>query len=237
MRDEVQATIIGTALGVVPPMPSTFYQRRGKRLLDLAIALPVAVAASPVVAVVAIATAASIGRPVLFRQTRPGLGGRPFDIAKFRTMTNERDAFGALLPDEQRLTTVGRLVRGLSLDELPQLWNVLRGDMSLVGPRPLLVRYLDRYTPEQARRHEVPPGITGWTQVNGRNALSWEQKFAFDGWYVDHFGLALDLKILALTAVKVVRRDDVAATGHATMPEFMGSAVADLPIDSPPNLP
>ena len=237
MRDEVQATIIANALGVVPHMPSTFYQRRGKRLLDLAVALPVAVAASPVVAVVAVATAVSIGRPVLFRQTRPGLGGRPFDIAKFRTMTNERDAFGALLPDEQRLTTVGRLVRGLSLDELPQLWNVLRGDMSLVGPRPLLVRYLDRYTPEQARRHEVPPGITGWTQVNGRNALSWEQKFAFDGWYVDHFGLALDLKILALTAVKVVRRDDVAATGHATMPEFMGSAVADLPIDSPPNLP
>jgi sugar transferase EpsL len=237
LRDEVQATIIGTALGVVPHMPSTFYQRRGKRLLDLAIALPVAVAAAPVVAVVAVATAATIGRPVLFRQTRPGLGGRPFDIAKFRTMTNERDASGALLPDEQRLTSVGRMVRGLSLDELPQLWNVLRGDMSLVGPRPLLVRYLDRYTPEQARRHEVPPGITGWSQVNGRNALSWEQKFALDVWYVDHAGLALDLKILALTANKVLRRDGVAAAGHATMPEFMGSAPSNLATDSPPTLP
>lgn len=237
MRDELQATIIGTALGVVPHMPSTFYQRRGKRLLDLAIALPVAAAAAPVVAVVAVATAATIGRPLLFRQTRPGLGGRPFDIAKFRTMTNERDASGALLPDEQRLTSVGRMVRGLSLDELPQLWNVLRGDMSLVGPRPLLVRYLDRYTPEQARRHEVPPGITGWSQVNGRNALSWEQKFALDVWYVDRAGLALDLKILALTANKVLRRDGVAAAGHATMPEFMGSAPANLATDSPPTLP
>jgi len=237
LRDELQATIIGTALGVVPHMPSTFYQRRGKRLLDLAIALPVAAAAAPVVAVVAVATAATIGRPLLFRQTRPGLGGRPFDIAKFRTMTNERDASGALLPDEQRLTSVGRMVRGLSLDELPQLWNVLRGDMSLVGPRPLLVRYLDRYTPEQARRHEVPPGITGWSQVNGRNALSWEQKFALDVWYVDRAGLALDLKILALTANKVLRRDGVAAAGHATMPEFMGSAPANLATDSPPTLP
>lgn len=218
-------------------MPSTLYHRRGKRLLDLAIALPVAAAAAPVVAVVAVATAVSVGRPILFRQTRPGLGGRPFEIAKFRTMSNERDSAGALLPDEARLTRVGKVVRGLSLDELPQLWNVLRGDMSLVGPRPLLVRYLDRYTPEQARRHEVPPGITGWTQVNGRNALSWEQKFAFDVWYVDNVGLVLDLKILARTAIKVVRRDGVAATGHATMPEFMGSAVADLPIDSPPNLP
>lgn len=237
MREEVQAAIIRQAFGDAEQMPSTFYHRRGKRLLDLAIALPVAAAAAPVVAVVAVATAVSVGRPILFRQTRPGLGGRPFEIAKFRTMSDERDDAGALLPDEDRLTCVGKVVRGLSLDELPQLWNVLRGDMSLVGPRPLLVRYLDRYTPEQARRHEVPPGITGWTQVNGRNALSWEQKFAFDGWYVDHFGLALDLKILALTAVKVVRRNGVAATGHATMPEFMGSAVADLPIDSPPTLP
>jgi len=237
LRDELQATIIGPALGVLPHMPSTFYQRRGKRLLDLAIALPVAAAAAPVVAVVAVATAATIGRPVLFRQTRPGLGGSPFDIAKFRTMTNERDASGALLPDEQRLTSVGRLVRGLSLDELPQLWNVLRGDMSLVGPRPLLVRYLDRYTPEQARRHEVPPGITGWSQVNGRNALSWEQKFALDVWYVDHAGLALDLKILAFTAIKVLRRDGVAAAGHATMPEFMGNAPSNLATDSTPTLP
>lgn len=218
-------------------MPSTFYHRRGKRLLDLAIALPVAAAAAPVVAVVAVATAVSIGRPILFRQTRPGLGGRPFEIAKFRTMSDERDDAGALLPDEDRLTCVGKVVRGLSLDELPQLWNVLRGDMSLVGPRPLLVRYLDRYTPEQVRRHEVPPGITGWSQVNGRNALSWEQKFALDVWYVDRAGLALDLKILALTANKVLRRDGVAAAGHATMPEFMGSAPANLATDSPPTLP
>lgn len=218
-------------------MSSNFYQRRGKRLLDLAIALPVAVAAVPVAAVVALATAVSVGRPLLFLQTRPGLGGRPFEIAKFRTMSNERDAAGALLPDETRLTRVGKVVRGLSLDELPQLWNVLRGDMSLVGPRPLLVRYLDRYTPEQARRHDVPPGITGWTQVNGRNALSWEQKFALDIWYVDNVGLALDLKILARTALKVVRRDGVAATGHATMPDFLGSPAADRPPESPPTLP
>jgi lipopolysaccharide/colanic/teichoic acid biosynthesis glycosyltransferase len=207
-------------------MPSTFYQRRGKRLLDLAIALPVAAATAPVVAVVAVATAATVGRPVLFRQTRPGLGGRPFDIAKFRTMTNERDASGALLPDEERLTSVGRMVRGLSLDELPQLWNVLRGDMSLVGPRPLLVRYLDRYTPEQARRHDVKPGITGWAQVNGRTALSWEQKFALDVWYVDHVDLLVDLAILARTARKLVERSDISARGHATMPEFLGSPPA-----------
>jgi lipopolysaccharide/colanic/teichoic acid biosynthesis glycosyltransferase len=237
LRDEGQATIIGKVLGEAEQMPSTFYHRRGKRLLDLAIALPVATAVAPVMAVVAVATAATIGRPLLFRQTRPGLGGRPFDIAKFRTMSNARDASGALLPDEQRLTSIGRLVRGLSIDELPQLWNVLRGDMSLVGPRPLLVRYLDRYTPEQARRHEVPPGITGWTQVNGRNALSWEQKFDLDVWYVDHSGLALDLKILALTAFKVLRRDGVAATDHATMPEFMGTAATGLATDSASPLP
>lgn len=206
-------------------MPSSFYQRRGKRILDLAIAVPVATVAAPVMCAVAVATALSVGRPVLFRQTRPGLGGRPFDIAKFRTMTDARDASGALLPDEKRLTRVGKLVRGLSLDELPQLWNVLNGDMSLVGPRPLLMRYLDRYSPEQARRHDAPPGITGWTQVQGRNALSWEQKFAFDVWYVDHMSLALDLRILALTARKVVQRDGVSAAGHATMPEFMGSGV------------
>lgn len=207
-------------------MPPNFYQRRGKRLLDLAVALPIAVAAAPVMGAVAVATAASVGRPVLFRQRRPGRGGRPFDIAKFRTMTDARDATGALLPDEERLTRVGKFVRGLSLDELPQLWNVLNGDMSLVGPRPLLMRYLDRYTPEQARRHDVPPGITGWSQVNGRNALSWEQKFAFDVWYVDNIGLALDLRILALTALKVIRRDGVSAQGHATMPEFMGTQEA-----------
>lgn len=218
-------------------MPSTLYHRRGKRLLDLAIALPVAAAAAPVVAVVAVATAVSVGRPILFRQTRPGLGGRPFEIAKFRTMTNERGPDGALLPDEARLTPVGKLVRGLSLDELPQLWNVLNGDMSLVGPRPLLMRYLDRYSPEQARRHEAPPGITGWSQVNGRNALSWEEKLAFDVWYVDHMSLGLDLQILARTALKVVRRDGVSAAGHATMPEFMGTQPAEPPLAPPDETP
>jgi len=164
------------------------------------------------------------GRPILFRQRRPGLGGRAFVMFKFRTMNHARDAQRNLLPDAQRLTCFGRFLRASSLDELPELFNVLKGDMSLVGPRPLLMEYLPRYNPEQARRHEVKPGITGWAQVNGRNAISWEEKFKLDVWYVDHCSLWLDLKILALTVFEVFQRKGISAEGHATMPGFMGGS-------------
>ena len=164
-----------------------------------------------------------LGSPVLFRQVRPGLQGRPFTMVKFRTMTDERGPDGALLPDAQRLTPFGRFLRASSLDELPELWNVLKGDMSLVGPRPLLMEYLPLYTPEQARRHAVRPGITGWAQVNGRNAISWADKFALDVWYVDHRSLWLDVRILWLTVRKVVVRDGISAAGEATMSKFTGS--------------
>jgi lipopolysaccharide/colanic/teichoic acid biosynthesis glycosyltransferase len=163
-----------------------------------------------------------LGRPVLFRQVRPGLQGRPFTMVKFRTMTDELGPDGALLPDAQRLTPFGRFLRATSLDELPELWNVLRGEMSLVGPRPLLMEYLPLYSPEQARRHEVRPGITGWAQVNGRNAISWDEKFAMDVWYVGHRSLWLDLYILWLTVHKVIVRDGISAVGDATMPPFTG---------------
>ena len=163
-----------------------------------------------------------LGSPVLFRQIRPGLEGKQFEMVKFRTMTDERDASGALLPDAQRLTPFGRFLRSSSLDELPELWNVLRGEMSLVGPRPLLMEYLPLYTPEQARRHEVRPGITGWAQVNGRNAISWADKFALDVWYVDHRSLWLDVRILWMTVRKVLVRDGISAAGEATMPRVEG---------------
>lgn len=199
--------------------------RCAKRGLDVTVSALALTAASPVLALLAFAIRATMGAPVLFRQERPGLDGARLHVLKFRTMRNALDAHGRTLPDEARLTRVGRVLRATSLDELPQLWNVLRGDMSLVGPRPLLVQYLDRYTPEQARRHEVKPGITGWAQVNGRNAISWEEKFALDVWYVDNWSFWLDLRILARTALKVVKRDGIAQQGHVTMPEFMGSAV------------
>ena len=163
-----------------------------------------------------------LGSPILFTQVRPGLHGKPFRMVKFRTMTDARDASGALLPDAQRLTPFGRFLRASSLDELPELWNVLRGEMSLVGPRPLLMEYLPLYSPEQARRHEVRPGITGWAQVNGRNAINWADKFALDVWYVDHRSLWLDVRILWLTVRKVVVRDGISAAGEATMPKFEG---------------
>ncbi len=163
-----------------------------------------------------------LGSPVLFTQVRPGLHGKPFRMVKFRTMTDARDATGALLTDAQRLTPFGRFLRASSLDELPELWNVLRGEMSLVGPRPLLMEYLPLYSPEQARRHKVRPGITGWAQVNGRNAISWADKFALDVWYVDNHSLWLDLRILWLTVRKVVVRDGISAEGEATMPRFEG---------------
>ncbi|PUE09777.1 sugar transferase [Limnohabitans sp. T6-20] len=164
-----------------------------------------------------------LGSPVLFRQVRPGLHGQPFTMVKFRTMTDERGTDGALLPDAQRMTPFGRFLRATSLDELPELWNVLRGEMSLVGPRPLLMEYLPLYTPEQARRHEVRPGITGWAQVNGRNAISWPDKFALDVWYVDNQSLWLDIKILWMTVRKVLVRDGISAAGEATMSKFTGS--------------
>lgn len=164
-----------------------------------------------------------LGSPVFFRQVRPGLHGKPFEMVKFRTMTSERGADGQLLPDGVRLTPFGRFLRATSLDELPELWNVLKGDMSLVGPRPLLTEYLPLYTPEQSRRHEVRPGITGWAQVNGRNAISWEEKLRLDVWYVDHRSLWLDIIILLLTVKKVLVRDGISAADEATMPRFTGS--------------
>ena len=163
-----------------------------------------------------------LGRPVFFRQTRPGLHGRQFEMVKFRTMTDARGPDGKLSPDAERLTAFGRFLRASSLDELPELWNVLKGDMSLVGPRPLLMEYLPLYSPEQARRHEAHPGITGWAQVNGRNALSWEEKFKLDVWYVDHRSLWLDVKILCLTVRKVLVREGISADGEATMSKFTG---------------
>lgn len=178
---------------------------------------------APILGAACLAVRATMGSPVFFRQKRPGRDGQRFELLKLRTMRPARPGEGAET-DGQRLTSLGRFLRRTSLDELPTLWNVLRGDMSLVGPRPLLVQYLDRYTPRQARRHEVEPGVTGWAQVNGRNALSWEERFEHDVWYVDHRSLALDVRILLLTVLKVLRRDGISHGGHATMPEFTGSA-------------
>lgn len=195
-----------------------------KRFLDLLLAvLALLVLGLPLLVLVWMVRR-KLGSPVFFRQARPGLHGRPFTMVKFRTMTDARGPDGALLPDAQRLTSFGRFLRTTSLDELPELWNVLRGEMSLVGPRPLLMEYLPLYSPEQARRHEVRPGITGWAQVNGRNALSWEEKFRLDVWYVDHRSLRLDLRILWLTVRKVLMREGISAQGEATMPRFTGRA-------------
>ena len=201
----------------------TWYRRRGKRLFDLAVGSAMFLLLLPLMTVTAVLVACFLGRPVLFRQARPGRSGQRFEMIKFRTMTDARDSEGNLLPDDQRLTRLGRWLRASSLDELPELINVLRGEMSLVGPRPLLLRYLERYTPEQFRRHEVPPGITGWAQVNGRNAISWDQKFAYDLWYVEHYSMGVDLAILARTALRLVVPSGISADGHATMPEFFGN--------------
>jgi sugar transferase EpsL len=198
------------------------YRKLGKRWLDLGLASVALVVLSPLLGIVAAGVRATMGRPVLFGQSRAGLGGRPFTLWKFRTMTYAVGPEGALLPDEQRLTRFGRWLRRASLDELPELFNVVRGDMSLVGPRPLLVRYLPRYAPSQARRHEARPGITGWAQINGRNATSWDERFRLDVWYVDHMSAGLDLRILLRTAWAVVRAEGISAAGHATMPEFQG---------------
>jgi sugar transferase EpsL len=194
-----------------------------KRALDLLGAVLGLIPLAPLMLGVALLIRLALGAPVLFRQSRAGCRGKPFVLYKFRTMSGARDAAGDLLPDERRLTRAGRWLRRTSLDELPSLLNVLKGEMSLVGPRPLLLEYLDRYTPEQARRHEVRPGLTGWAQVNGRNALTWEEKFRLDVWYVDHWSLWLDLAILCRTLFKVLRCEGIHAEGHATMHVFMGS--------------
>ncbi|MGN6144588.1 MAG: sugar transferase [Mesorhizobium sp.] len=194
-----------------------------KRLFDMLVSGLALVVLSPFLAALALLVRWRLGKPILFRQVRPGMDARPFEMLKFRSMTDVRGADGTLLPDAERLTRFGRFLRSTSLDELPELWNVLKGDMSLVGPRPLLMEYLPLYSPEQARRHEVRPGITGWAQVNGRNALSWDDKFALDVWYVDNRSFSLDLKIVALTVVRVLKRSGISAEGEATMPRFSGT--------------
>ncbi|WP_343549261.1 sugar transferase [Ralstonia sp.] len=194
-----------------------------KRCFDVCVAAVALILLAIPLLLLALLVRVKLGKPVLFSQVRPGMRGKPFRMIKFRTMTDARGPDGALLPDAQRLTSFGRFLRSTSLDELPELWNVLKGDMSLVGPRPLLMEYLPLYTPEQARRHEVRPGVTGWAQVNGRNALSWEEKFAHDVWYVDHASVLLDIRIIWMTVRKVVVRDGISAPGDATMPVFQGT--------------
>ena len=194
-----------------------------KRILDLLLAISGLILISPVILIVAVLVRLQHGSPILFSQVRPGYQGKLFTLRKFRTMTNARDEAGNLLPDDVRLTQLGRFLRASSLDELPELINVLKGEMSLVGPRPLLTQYLERYSPEQARRHDVLPGITGWAQIHGRNAITWEDKFRLDVWYVDHWSVWLDLKILWQTFAKVIHREGINQPGHATAEEFMGS--------------
>lgn len=202
-----------------------------KRVFDVISALIGLILLSPLLLIVAVMVRFKLGSPVFFRHQRPGLHGRPFELIKFRTMTDRRDENGKLLPDDQRLPAFGRFLRSTSMDELPELLCVLKGDMSLVGPRPLMMKYLPRYTAEQARRHEVKPGITGWAQVNGRNASSWERKFELDVWYADHWNLWLDLKILMKTLISVLRREGITQFGEATASEFMGTQVDEQTSD------
>lgn len=204
-------------------MKHGMYRAWGKRAFDLVLVIPGLIVISPILLVVTIASAINLGFPVLFRQGRSGYKGRSFNVLKYRSMRNDVGPDGQLLPDDQRLTKYGKLLRATSLDELPQLWSVLKGEMSLIGPRPLYSRYLDRYSPEQRRRLDVLPGITGWSQVNGRNSISWEDKFALDVWYVDNMSLGLDIKIILMTLQKVFKRSGISAEGHATMYEFMGT--------------
>ena len=207
--------------------PVTLFPRGvppAKRLLDLFGATLGLIVLSPLLVIVALLVRLAHGRPVIFRQQRPGYRGRPFFLYKFRSMNDARGPDGSLLPDARRLTRLGRFLRAASLDELPELVNILRGEMSFVGPRPLLMQYLERYTPEQMRRHDALPGLTGWAQVNGRNALTWEDKFRLDVWYVDHWSFWLDIRILLLTAWKVVRREGISQPGQATAEEFRGSS-------------
>ena len=200
-----------------------------KRITDLLAAALGLLLISPLLLVLILLVRINLGKPVVFKQRRPGYKGKPFYIYKLRSMTDRRDALGNLLADEQRLTPLGRFLRASSFDELTELVNVLRGEMSLVGPRPLLMQYLERYSPEQVRRHDVLPGITGWAQVNGRNALTWEKKFQLDVWYVDHWSFWLDLRILLMTLLKVLRREGISQPGHATAEEFMGSPSIEAP--------
>ncbi|HEU5209573.1 MAG TPA: sugar transferase [Longimicrobiales bacterium] len=213
-RAIVPATLVGYA--------------RAKRAIDIVVSAAGLVLLAPAMALIALMVRGALGGPVLFRQTRPGLHGRPFTILKFRTMRTAHDTGGRPLPDSRRLTPFGRFLRSSSLDELPELWNVLRGDMSLVGPRPLLMEYLPLYSPTQARRHEVRPGLTGWAQVNGRNTLSWEEKFRLDVWYVDHASLQLDLRIVLRTIARVLTRHGITQHGQATAAPFRGSAPEHL---------
>jgi lipopolysaccharide/colanic/teichoic acid biosynthesis glycosyltransferase len=194
-----------------------------KRLFDILVSALLLLACSPLLLALAFVIRRNMGSPVLFRQTRPGLHGKPFTILKFRTMRDAKDKNGRPLPDADRLTKLGAFLRASSLDELPELWNVFKGEMSLVGPRPLLMQYLERYTPRQAKRHQVRPGLTGWAQIQGRNAISWEEKFELDVWYVEHRSFGLDLKILWKTLQTVLKREGISAPGEATAKEFMGS--------------
>jgi len=194
-----------------------------KRLVDIVISGSLLIVVSPLMLLIALAIYLNTGRPVLFRQTRPGYRGEPFTLFKFRTMRDAWDTQGLFLPDGERLTPIGKFLRQLSLDELPQLWNVIRGNMSLVGPRPLLMQYMNRYTGEQLRRHYMKPGMTGWAQIHGRNAMTWPERFALDLWYVDHWSLTLDFWIILRTPWKIVTRNGIAQQGHVAMPEFLGS--------------
>lgn len=205
-----------------------------KRLFDIAVSLLILILIAPTMLVLTILVKIKLGSPIFFRHERPGLYGKSFVLIKFRTMTDARDVDGNLLPDAERLTPFGKLLRSTSLDELPELFNVLKGDMSLVGPRPLIHRYLSRYTPEQARRQNVLPGITGWAQVNGRNAISWEQRFALDVWYVDNHSILLDIHIMIITVMKVLKREGITEEGSVSMSEFMGSPALSEHADSIP---
>lgn len=215
-----------TIIPIATAAPAHSY--RLKRTFDLCVGIPALVIAGPLMLVIWVLVALLLGRPALFRQPRPGRSGELFTLLKFRTMTDEKGPDGSLLPDERRVTTFGRLLRSTSLDELPELLNVVRGEMSIVGPRPLLIRYLDRYTPFQMRRHEVRPGITGWAQVNGRNALSWDEKFAMDVWYVEHQSFWLDVRILLLTLWTMLRREGIDEPGKVGASEFMGNGSESL---------
>lgn len=208
-------------------MPTSYYPKF-KRVFDLFFSIIGITCLSPFMVTVAILVRIKLGSPIFFRQLRPGLHGRPFVIFKFRTMTNSVDENGTFLPDSKRITPFGIFLRSTSLDELPELFNIMKGEMSLVGPRPLLMQYLNRYSPEQARRHDVKPGITGWAQVNGRNAITWEQKFEYDIWYVDNQSFSLDLKIIAITILKILKREGINQPGHATAEEFNPKAPCRL---------
>ncbi|WP_223634644.1 sugar transferase [Planococcus sp. 4-30] len=200
-----------------------------KRIFDIAVSLIALVLLSPVIAITAFLIKVKIGTPVIFTQVRPGLNGKPFKVYKFRSMTDEKDSNGELLPDDVRLTSFGKIIRKLSLDELPQLWNVLKGDMSFVGPRPLLMEYMNLYNQTQLKRHDVRPGITGWAQVNGRNTIKWEKKFEFDVWYVENRTFWLDMKILILTVMKVFKSEGISQDGQATMTKFQGNSKSRRP--------